>query len=121
MLAKDRKYDRAREIADRADNLDKRAVVLTYIHRQEAEELINRGELLRASRLIEQIEDPEVRVEAVVSFAKTGRKKEPDLTRTVLEDTRKRLEKDTGSAAPSRAFCGSLHPMQSSIQFFPLN
>jgi hypothetical protein len=104
ILAKDAKYVRAREIAGRADNLDKRAVVLTYINRQEAEELIKRGELLSASRVIERIEDPEVRVEAVVSFAKSGRKKEPDLTRTVLEDTRKTLEKDTGSAAHSRAY-----------------
>jgi hypothetical protein len=98
------KYVRAREVAGRADNLDKRAVVLTYINRQEAEELIKQGELLRASRVIERIEDPEIRVEAVVSFAKTGRKKEPDLTRTVLEDTRKTLEKDAGSAAQSRAY-----------------
>ena len=104
MLAKDGKYIRAREIAGRADNLDKRGVVLTYINRQEAEELIKRGELLSASRVIERIEDPEVRVEAVVSFAKSGRKKEPDLTRTVLEDIRKTLEKDTGSAAHSRAY-----------------
>jgi hypothetical protein len=104
MLAKDGKYVRAREIAGRADNLDKRAVVLTYINRQEAEELIKQGELLRASRIIERIEDPEIKVEAVVSFAKTGRKKEPDLTRTVLEDTRKTLEKDVGSAAHSRAY-----------------
>ncbi len=104
MLAKDGKYIRAREIAGRADNLDKRGVVLTYINRQEAEELIKRGELLSASRVIERIEDPEVRVEAVVSFAKSGRKKEPDLTRTVLEDTRKTLEKDTGSPANSRAY-----------------
>jgi hypothetical protein len=104
MLAKDGKYVRAREIAGRADNLDKRAVVLTYINRQEAEELIKQGELVRASRIIERIEDPEIKVEAVVSFAKTGRKKEPDLTRTVLEDTRKTLEKDVGSAAHSRAY-----------------
>jgi hypothetical protein len=75
MLAKEGKYVRAREVAGRADNLDKRAVVLTYINRQEAEELIKQGELLRASRVIERIEDPEIRVEAVVSFAKTGRKK----------------------------------------------
>jgi len=104
MLAKEGKYVRAREIAERADNLDKRAVVLTYINRQEAEEFIKQGELLRASRVIERIEDPEIKVEAVVSFAKTGRKKEPDLTRTVLEDTRKTLEKDVGSAAHSRAY-----------------
>ena len=104
MLAKDGKYVRAREIASRAESLDKRTVVLTYINRQEAEELIKRGELLNAARVIERIEDPEVRVEAVVSFAKSGRKKEPDLTRTVLEDTRKTLEKDTGSAAYSRAY-----------------
>ena len=104
MLAKDGKYVRAREIASRAESLDKRTVVLTYINRQEAEELIKRGELLSASRVIERIEDPEVRVEAVVSFAKSGRKKEPDLTRTVLEDIRKTLEKDTGSAAHSRAY-----------------
>ncbi len=104
MLAKDGKYIRAREIAGRADNLEKRAVVLTYINRQEAENLIKRGELLNASRVIERIEDPEVRVEAVVSFAKSGHKKEPDLTRTVLEDTRKMLEKDIGSAAHSRAY-----------------
>lgn len=104
MLAKEGKYVRAREIAGRANNLDKRAVVLTYINRQEAEELIKQGELLRASRVIERIEDPEIRVEVVVSFAKTGRKKEPDLTRTVLEDTRKTLEKDAGSAAHSRAY-----------------
>lgn len=104
MLAKDGKYVRAREIASRAESLDKRTVVLTYINRQEAEELIKRGELLNAARVIERIEDPEVRVEAVVSFAKSGRKKEPDLTRTVLEDTRKTLEKDNGSAAYSRAY-----------------
>jgi hypothetical protein len=104
MLAKEGKYVRAREIAGRADNLDKRAVVLTFINRQEAEELIKQGELLRASRVIERIEDPEIRVEAVVLFAKTGRKKEPDLTRTVLEDTRKTLEKDVGSVAHSRAY-----------------
>lgn len=104
MLAKDGKYVRAREIASRAESLDKRTVVLTHINRQEAEELIKRGELLTAARVIERIEDPEVRVEAVVSFAKSGRKKEPDLTRTVLEDTRKTLEKDTGSAAYSRAY-----------------
>lgn len=104
MLAKDGKYVRAREIASRAESLDKRTVVLTYINRQEAEELIKRGELLTAARVIERIEDPEVRVEAVVSFAKSGRKKEPDLTRTVLEDTRKTLEKGTGSAAYSRAY-----------------
>lgn len=104
MLAKDGKYVRAREIASRAEGLDKRTVVLTHINRQEAEELIKRGELLNAARVIERIEDPEVRVEAVVSFAKSGRKKEPDLTRTVLEDTRKTLEKGTGSAAYSRAY-----------------
>lgn len=104
MLAKDGKYVRAREIASRAEGLDKRTVVLTHINRQEAEELIKRGELLTAARVIERIEDPEVRVEAVVSFAKSGRKKEPDLTRTVLEDTRKTLEKGTGSAAYSRAY-----------------
>ena len=104
MLAKEGKYVRAREIAGRADNLDTRAVVLTYINREEAEELIKQGELLRASRVIERIEDPEIRVEVLVSFTKSGRKKEPDLTRTVLEDTRKTLEKDTGSAAHSRAY-----------------
>ncbi|HEX7771631.1 MAG TPA: hypothetical protein VF435_04370 [Pyrinomonadaceae bacterium] len=104
MLAKEGKYVRAREIAGRADNLDKRAVVVTFINRQEAEALIKEGELLRASRVIERIEDPEIRVEAVVSFAKTGRKKDPDLTRTVLDDTRKTLEKEVGSAAHSRAY-----------------
>lgn len=106
MLAKDGKYVRAREIASRADNLEKRAVVLTYINRQEAEALINRGELFNASRVIERIEDPELRVEAVVSFAKSGRKKEPDLTRNLLEDTRKLLEKDAGSVVRSRAYLG---------------
>lgn len=104
MLAKDGKYVRAREIASRADNLEKRAVVLTYIYRQEAEELIKRGELFSASRVIDRIEDPELRVEAIVSFAKSGRKKEPDLTRNLLEDTRKLLEKDAGSVVHSRAY-----------------
>jgi len=104
MLAKDGKYVRAREITSRADNLEKRAVVLTYIHRQEAEDLIKRGELFSASRVIERIEDPELRVEAIVSFAKSGRKKEPDLTRNLLEDTRKLLEKDAGSVIHSRAY-----------------
>ncbi|HSE15690.1 MAG TPA: hypothetical protein VLB46_01475 [Pyrinomonadaceae bacterium] len=104
MLAKDGKYVRAREIASRADNLEKRAVVLTYINRQEAEDLIKRGELFNASRVIERIEDPELRVEAIVSFAKGGRKKEPYLTRNLLEDTRKLLEKDTGSVVRSRAY-----------------
>jgi hypothetical protein len=104
MLAKDGKYVRAREIASRADNLEKRAVVLTYINRQEAEELIKRGELFNASRVIERIEDPELRVEAIVSFTKSGRKKEPDLTRNLLEDTRKLLEKDAGSVVRSRAY-----------------
>ncbi len=104
MLAKDGKYVRAREIASRADNLEKRAVVLTYINRQEAEDLIKRGELFHASRVIERIEDPELRVEAIVSFAKSGRKKEPDLTRNLLEDTRKLLEKDAGSVVRSRAY-----------------
>jgi hypothetical protein len=104
MLAKDGKYVRAREIASRADSLEKRAVVLTYINRQEAEDLIKRGELFNASRVIERIEDPELRVEAIVSFAKSGRKKEPDLTRNLLEDTRKLLEKDAGSVVHSRAY-----------------
>ena len=104
MLAKDGKYVRAREIASRADNLEKRAVVITYINRQEAEDLIKRGELFNASRVIERIEDPELRVEAIVSFAKSGRKKEPDLTRNLLEDTRKLLEKDAGSVVRSRAY-----------------
>lgn len=104
MLAKDGKYVRAREIASRADNLEKRAVVLTYINRQEAEDLIKRGELFSASRVIDRIEDPELRVEAIVSFAKSGRKKEPDLTRNLLEDTRKLLEKDAGSVVRSRAY-----------------
>ena len=106
MLAKDSKYVRAREIASRADNLEKRAVVLTYVNRQEAEDLIKRGELFNASRVIERIEDPELRVEAIVSFAKSGRKKEPDLTRNLLEDTRKLLEKDAGSVVRSRAYLG---------------
>ena len=104
MLAKDGKYVRAREIASRADNLEKRAIVLTYINRQEAEDLIKRGELFSASRVIDRIEDPELRVEAIVSFAKSGRKKEPDLTRNLLEDTRKLLEKDAGSVVRSRAY-----------------
>ena len=104
MLAKDGKYVRAREIASRADNLEKRAVVLTCINRQEAEDLIKRGELFSASRVIDRIEDPELRVEAIVSFAKSGRKKEPDLTRNLLEDTRKLLEKDAGSVVRSRAY-----------------
>ena len=103
MLAKDGKYVRAREIASRADNLEKRAVVLTYINRQEAEDLIKRGELFSASRVIDPIEDPELRVEAIVSFAKSRSKKEPDLTRNLLEDTRKLLEKDAGSVVRSRA------------------
>ncbi len=104
LLAKDGKYVRAREIASRAANLEKRAVVLTYIYRQEAEELIKRGDLLSASRIIDRIEDPELRVEAIVSFAKSGRKKQPDLTRNLLDDTRKLLEKDAGSVVHSRAY-----------------
>jgi hypothetical protein len=104
MLAKDGKYVRAREIVSRADNLEKRAVVLTYIYRQEAEDLVKRGDLFSAARVIDRIEDPELRVEAIISFARSGRKKEPDLTRNLLEDTRKLLEKDAGSVVHSRAY-----------------
>lgn len=121
MLAKDSKYIRAREIASRADNLDKRAVVLTYINRQEAEDLIKRGELFSASRVIERIEDPELRVEAIVSFAKSGRKKEPDLTRNLLEDTRKLLERMLAQLCIAVRIYGLLHRMQYSIRLSPLN
>lgn len=104
MLAKNGNYGRAREIAGRANNLDKQVVVLTYIYRQEAEELIKRGELFSASKVLGRIEDPELRVEAIVSFAKGGRKKDPDLTRTVLEETRRLLEKNVGSVPHARAY-----------------
>lgn len=104
MLAREGNYARAIEIAGRANNLEKRAAVFTYIYRQESEQLIKKGEFFNASRVIGRIEDPELRVEAIVLFAKIGRKKAPELTRSLLEDTRRLLENNVGSNNHARSY-----------------
>jgi len=104
MLSRDGSYTRALDVAARATNLERRGAVMTYIRREQAEHLIKQGELFSAAKIAEQIDDPELRVELTVLLARAGSKKYGELTRAVLEDTRKLLEKNVGSTVHARAY-----------------
>jgi hypothetical protein len=104
MLTKEGNYGHALEVAARANNLEKRGAVITYIHGEQVEHLIKQGELFGAAKIIEQIDDPERRVELTVLFARAGSKNDGEFTRSVLEGTRKLLEKNVGSSVHARAY-----------------
>lgn len=104
MLSKEGNYARALEVASRANNLKRRGAVITFIRREQAENLIKQRELFSAAKIIEQIDDPELRVELTVLLAQAGKKTSGELTRAVLEDTRRLLEKNVGSTIHARAY-----------------
>ena len=104
LLSRNENYARALDVAARANNLERRGAVITFIRREQAEHLIKQEELFSAIKIIEQIDDPELRVELTVLFAKAGQKKYGELTRAVLDDTRRLLEKNVGSTVHARAY-----------------
>jgi hypothetical protein len=104
IISKAGNYPRALDVVARANNLERRAAVITYIRREQAEQLIQQGELFSAAKIVEMIDDPELRVELTVLVARAGNKKSGELARAVLDDTRRLLERNIGSTAHARAY-----------------
>jgi hypothetical protein len=104
-FARKKDFVRALDAASRATDETKREAVENYIRRQQAEHLIEKNDFYEAVKVIEKIQEPELRAEITVIFAKKARqKKENFLATQVLLDTQKLLGKLLGSASEARAF-----------------
>lgn len=104
-FAKQTKFVKALSVSSNATDATKKEPVENYIRRLQAEHLIKANEFNEASKVIERIQDSELRAETTVIFAKQARKEKQNQTATqILIDTQKFLEKSFGSVQDARAY-----------------
>ncbi len=104
-FAKRKSFVRALSAASNATDETKRMAVENYIRRLQAEHLVESKEFNEANKVIEKIQEPELRAETVVIFAKKARAEKQDQAATqILIDTQKFLEKSFSSIQDARAY-----------------
>ena len=104
-FAKKKDFVRALEAASHAKDEIKRKAVENYVRRKQSESLIVTGDLYEAIKVIDKIEEPELRAEITVIFAKkAGDQKKSLLATQVVIDTQKFLEKSFSSISYARAY-----------------
>lgn len=104
-FAKKEDFTKALNTAFNATDETKRKAVENYIRRMQAENLVKKDDFYDAIKVIEKIQEPELRAETTIIFAKNARrKKEQQLSANVLIDTQKVLEKSFSSASDARAY-----------------
>ena len=104
LLVKKGEFSRALDVASKAGEGPKRDKFTAYVLRSQAEALIEAGEFNDARKVLGKLDDPEERADAAVRFVSAARKKDPYLARVVLDDVRKSIEGNVGSAGHARAY-----------------
>lgn len=99
------KFVNALGTAAKAKAEAKRKAVENVIRRKFSESLIKSGEFAEATKVIDKIEEPELRVEVVFSFLKEAReRKESVVAYQAVVETQKFLEKSFASTEYARAY-----------------
>jgi hypothetical protein len=104
-FARKKEFTRALDAAFHATDEIKREAVENYVRRLQSENLVEKNEFYEAIKVMDKINEPELRAETTVLFAKKAQqKKENQLAAQVLVDTQKILEKSFSSVPNARAY-----------------
>lgn len=90
----------------RGRDSEKRSIIIAHLNRLHVQDLLAEKDLPAARGVIDKISEPEELAEAVASFANVARKKkaDPQLVRELIDQARKSLGNNSGSAAHARAY-----------------
>jgi len=95
--------DRALSAAGRARPTEKRDSVTDLIRSSQARDLVTKGELADALKVMERIGDVEARADVTVAFATAARRKgQAELAKGAILEMQKLLDKEKGSARHAR-------------------
>lgn len=98
-------YRRAIEVAESAKNNEKREMIIGYIYQKQAEQVISKGDLHEAYRLIKKIDSPEAYADLTLNLVNAWIRKNDNLmAREVLGGALSHLEKNAEAQAYARAY-----------------